>query len=75
MHTRYDPRNVTEHAKRRSLTGIPERRDASGISATCDYPRRSQGASRWQSVLKELHKCCRYILHFSALMGLRPLRR
>jgi len=51
MHTRYDPRNVTEHAKRRSLTGIPERRDASRISATCDYRPRSQGASQRQSVL------------------------
>jgi hypothetical protein len=36
------PAPVTEHAKRHSLTGIPERPDTSGISAICDHQLGSQ---------------------------------
>jgi hypothetical protein len=52
--------SLLQSTRSTSLSQNPERPDARGISATCDYKLRSQWCCRRERVFKDLHKYCRY---------------
>jgi hypothetical protein len=68
-HTYLLPTRTIKHAKHRSLLEGLERLDVRGISATYVTSREVNGASQSETVLKELHKYCRYMRRLGTLPG------